>query len=208
MSMQKFVSLFFKGIRKICLAFSGWLEWLHCRFLFYIQNVQCKNFVTKGVPYVSVAIGGKCVIGNALVMNNGLKGNPIGRPQPCVFFVDRNAEILIGDNVGMSSTAIVAHISVIIGNNVKIGGGVCIYDTDFHALDAKTRTNKNTDKEQANKQPVIIEDNAFIGAHSTILKGVTIGRNAIIGACSVVTKSVPANEIWGGNPAKFIKALP
>ena len=54
---------------------------------------------------------------------------------------------------------------------------------------------------------MIIEDNVFIGAHSTILKGVTIGQNSIIGACSVVTKNIPPNEIWAGNPAKFIKKL-
>lgn len=56
-------------------------------------------------------------------------------------------------------------------------------------------------------KPVTIKENAFIGAHSTILKGVTIGKNSIIGACSVVTKNVPDNEIWAGNPAKFVKKI-
>lgn len=205
--MQRFVSILFKGIRRIWLTISNWFEWLSCRFLFYVNNVQCKQFSTKGVPYVSVALGAKCTIESGLAMNNGLKGNPIGRPQPCVFFVGKDAEIRIGKNVGMSSTAIVAHKFISIGNNVKMGGGVCIYDTDFHSLNADARNNSTLDKQQANKLPVIIEDNAFIGAHSTILKGVTIGKNAIVGACSVVTKSVPANEIWGGNPAKFIKSL-
>lgn len=45
----------------------------------------------------------------------------------------------------------------------------------------------------------------FIGAHSIILKGVTIGECAIIGAGSVVTKDVGDDEIWGGNPAKCIR---
>ena len=60
-----------------------------------------------------------------------------------------------------------------------------------------------------NKQnaPIYIKDNVFIGANATLLKGVTIGENAIVGACSVITKDVPANEIWAGNPAKFIKNL-
>ena len=57
------------------------------------------------------------------------------------------------------------------------------------------------------EKPVAICDNAFIGAKSIILKGVTIGENSVIGAGSVVTKSVPANQIWAGNPAKFIREI-
>lgn len=53
-----------------------------------------------------------------------------------------------------------------------------------------------------------IGNDVFIGAHSTILKGVTIGDKAIIGAGSVVAKSVPAGEIWAGNPARFIGMAP
>ena len=55
--------------------------------------------------------------------------------------------------------------------------------------------------------PVKIEDNAFVGARSMILKGITIGKNSIIGAGSVVTKSVPENEIWAGNPARFVRKI-
>ena len=57
------------------------------------------------------------------------------------------------------------------------------------------------------KAPVVIKDNAFIGAKVIVLKGVTIGENSIIGAGSVVTRSVPDNEIWAGNPAKFIRKV-
>lgn len=45
----------------------------------------------------------------------------------------------------------------------------------------------------------------FIGANTTICNSVTIGENSIIGAGSVVTKDIPEGEIWGGNPAHFIK---
>lgn len=47
--------------------------------------------------------------------------------------------------------------------------------------------------------------NAFIGSHSIICNSVTIGEGAVVGAGSVVTKDIPSYEIWGGNPAKFIK---
>jgi acetyltransferase-like isoleucine patch superfamily enzyme len=49
-----------------------------------------------------------------------------------------------------------------------------------------------------------IGDNCFIGAHSMILPGVTIGNNSIVAAGSIVTKSIPTGEVWGGVPAKYI----
>ncbi|MDP9041992.1 MAG: acyltransferase, partial [Bacteroidota bacterium] len=55
--------------------------------------------------------------------------------------------------------------------------------------------------------PIFIKKYSFVGAHSTILKGVTIGEGAIIGACSVVTKNIPPYEIWAGNPIRFISTV-
>lgn len=52
---------------------------------------------------------------------------------------------------------------------------------------------------------ITVKDGVFIGCKSIILPGVTIGKNSIIGAGSVVTKDVGDNEVWAGNPAKFIK---
>ena len=55
--------------------------------------------------------------------------------------------------------------------------------------------------------PTRIEDRCWLGAHVTILKGVTVGQGSVIGAGSVVTKSVPANSVAVGNPARVIKTL-
>ena len=65
----------------------------------------------------------------------------------------------------------------------------------------------NVDMTQKKMANVTIEHDAFIGAGSIILKGVTIGACSVIGAGSVVTKNIPPNEIWAGNPAKFIRKL-
>ena len=139
-------------------------------------------------------------------MNNGVRGNPIGCYQRCTFFVAPGAELNIGDNVGLSQAALVCHLRIDIGNDVKIGGGVCIYDTDFHSLDPELRKSGDDIRHKA-KKPVIIHDNVFIGAHSIILKGVEIGENSIVGAGSVVTKPIPASEVWAGNPARFIRKI-
>ena len=78
-------------------------------------------------------------------------------------------------------------------------------DTDFHSLDFKKRICiPDTDIKTGS---IVIKKGAFIGSHSIILKNVTIGENSIIGAGSVVTRDIPANEIWAGNPVKFIKKI-
>lgn len=200
------ISLIYKSFRKIAIFITGAGNRLYTKFLLIGNNVVYKSFHVNGIPYIMVARGGTFSIGKNFAMNNGIKGNPIGCYERCTFFVDRGAVLTIGDNVGMSQAALICHKSITIGNNVKIGGGVCIYDTDFHSLDPVIRRSSEDLKNRAEK-PVVIGNDVFIGAKSIILKGVTIGENSVIGAGSVVTKSVPANQIWAGNPAKFIRSI-
>ena len=204
MTMQYVIVLLYKGIRRLKYSILSPFQYLITSFLFYCNNIKTGTFRTNGVPFVSVARGGQCSIGNNLRINNTIAANPIGRIQKCSFFVEKNGILEIGNSVAMSYTAIYCSHKIIIRNNVMIGGGTCIYDTDFHPLAAVDRLNDNDEKIASGE--VVIEENVFIGANCTILKGVTIGNNSIVGACSVVTKSIPPNEIWAGNPAKFIKS--
>lgn len=184
----------------------GWLSWGVTFLKFAANGVKgARDFSTGGVPIINVNLKGRFIIGANLRLNNGKYFNMIGRQQPCYFIVGKNAELTIGDNVGLSSTAIVCWERIHIGNNVKIGGGVVIYDTDFHSLNADDRGKVIEDLNRIKTAPVYVDDHAFIGSHCIILKGVHIGKYSIIGAGSVVTKSVPENEIWAGNPAKFIR---
>jgi acetyltransferase-like isoleucine patch superfamily enzyme len=176
------------------------------RLLFYLNGaVVDKGLKVRGFLQIEVTRRGALTIGKSLHLNSGQYHNVIGRQQNCIFWVE--GALSIGNNVGMSSSAIICNHQISIGNNVTIGGNTVIYDTDFHVLDSKIRNDKSLDKQGAKKAPVCIGDNVFIGAHATILKGVTIGANSIVGACAVITKDVPANEIWAGNPAKFIRKL-
>ena len=175
--------------------------------MLFINNVQYKSIHSNGLPYFCVAISGKCSIGENLKLNNGLRFNPIGFPQPCTIYVASGAELSIGDNVGISQASIICHYMVEIQSNVKIGGGVKIYDTDFHSINSNDRKNPILDFKNKRTAKVTIEHDSFIGAGSMILKGVTIGFGSVIGAGSVVTKNVPANQLWAGNPAKYIRNL-
>lgn len=198
--------IIYRIIRKFFFYLSGYIERLFTYIYFKGNGIIFSSFHTNGIPYVMIARGGKCSIGKNFCMNNGIKGNPIGSYRKCTIFVDKNANLVIGNNVGISQTALICHKLIIIGNYVKIGGGVSIFDTDFHSIDPTSRKSKD-DIQNRKEKPVIIKDNAFIGAHSIILKGVTIGENSIVGAGSIVTKSIPDNQIWAGNPAKFIRNI-
>lgn len=199
------ISYTYRVVRKVNGKIRHFLSHIFTTILFKAQNVRCQSFNTSGMPFVSVAReGGRIQIGDNFRMHNGIKGNPIGCYQRCTFFCDRNSSIIIGNNVGISQTALVSYSKIIIEDNVKIGGGTCIYTTDFHSLDPLARLSTD-DMKYRKVADVIIRRNAFVGAHCIILKGVIVGENSIVGAGSVVTKSIPANEIWAGNPAKFIR---
>ena len=65
---------------------------------------------------------------------------------------------------------------------------------------------RRTSNEGTKSAPIAMEDDVWVGAHSIILKGVTIGARSIIGAGSVVTKSIPADCVAAGNPCMLIKS--
>ncbi|MEA1916321.1 MAG: acyltransferase [Campylobacterota bacterium] len=90
-----------------------------------------------------------------------------------------------------------------IGKKCLIGTGCEIFDSDFHNLDPQLRLDPHSIK----TQKVILEDNVFLGSNVKVLKGVTIGENSVIANGSVVTKSIEANVVAGGIPAKKIKDL-
>lgn len=196
----------FKAIRKLVAIVKNPFYTPIAHLYLFLNGVEIdKGLKVRGIIRVFITRRGIVKIGKNCKINSGNNFNMIGRQQKTMLWVE--GKLIIGDNIGLSSTAIICNHSIQIGNNVFIGGNTVIYDTDFHSLDPMIRSS-GKDKYYASKKEVIIEDNVFIGAHSTILKGVTIGKNSIIGACSVVSKDIPPNEIWAGNPARFIKSLP
>lgn len=149
---------------------------------------------------------GKLVIGNNSIINSSKEANPIGGDTQTTFFIQKGI-LSIGDNVGISNSTFVVRKKIVIENDVMIGNNCKIYDNDFHSLDHDKRiAHQEADSDIVTKE-IRIEKGAFVGAHTLILKGVTIGEYAIIGAGSVVTKDVPAKQIWAGNPARFIREV-
>lgn len=156
----------------------------------------------------------KITIGNNFTFTSGESFNPLCRNIRGAIHATENAEIKIGDNVGISSACIWAKEKIEIGNNVLIGGDCILLDTDAHNLDYKIRKENKIDNKgrsidtyTAASKPIIIEDDVLIGTRCIILKGVKIGARSIIGSGSVVSRSIPSDCIAAGNPCKFIKAI-
>ncbi|MDB5005921.1 MAG: acyltransferase [Mucilaginibacter sp.] len=204
---MKILVLIYRALRNVYFAafipISSWKAHL----LFSLNGVHIgEGFSSKGSPLLDVSRKGKFNIGCNFNLNSGKHYNLIGGQYKCSFVVGPQAELTIGDNVGMSNTAIVCHKKIIIANNVKIGGNVKVYDTDFHSL-AVAERNHIPEIYNVKCAEVLISEGAFIGAHAIILKGTVIGKNCIIGAGSLISGHIPDNEIWAGNPAKFIKSV-
>lgn len=199
--------MIYRVLRRIHYSIMTPINYLSTIILFKEYGVRYNTFKTTGRPYIMCSRKSKGIyIGPLFSMHNTIKGNPIGINNKCMFIVYENAQISIGTNVGISQSTLVAHANITIGNNVKIGGGTCIYTSDFHSLNANIRRTKN-DIKSRKTSPVKIGNDVFIGAKCIILKGVEIGDRSIIGAGSVVTKNIPNDEIWAGNPARFIRKI-
>lgn len=147
---------------------------------------------------------GKLEIGNNTTINSGKIANPAGGSNT-TFYIINGAHVKIGPNCGISNSTICAAMEICIGSGSIIGVNCSIYDTDFHSinyLERKTKPDKGI-----KMSPIHIGNDVFIGANCIILKGVTIGDRSVIAAGAVVTKNVPKDQLWGGNPAVKIKDI-
>jgi acetyltransferase-like isoleucine patch superfamily enzyme len=166
------------------------------------------NGINKPYPIIRGILilinkGGEIKFGSDCIINSNKYKNIIGGDTRSSIVIEKNAKIIIGNNFRLSNSAICCSNKITFGDNVMIGGGCKIWDSDFHPINSNQR-NLTPNANYLSKE-IKIGKNVFIGGCSIILKGVIIGDNTIIGAGSVVSKSIPANEIWAGNPAIFIK---
>jgi acetyltransferase-like isoleucine patch superfamily enzyme len=134
-----------------------------------------------------VSIGANLDTGyNVVLRKMCMIGNDVKIWSDCV--IDEGA--VIGNNVRIQCLCYVAQLCIV-EDDVFLGPGVVLTNDKY-----PVRTDRNL------WEPVIIRKGARIGANVTILPGVVIGERALIGAGAVVTKSVPAQEVWYGNPAR------
>ena len=126
------------------------------------------------------------------------------------FRCDYGYNISVGENFYMNYDCLLLDICPItIGDNCMIAPCVHIYSAT-HPIPYKERNVQLINNEPVCLElgkPVTIGHNVWIGGRSVILPGITIGDGAVIAAGSVITKDVPANTIYGGNPAQLIRTI-
>lgn len=164
-----------------------------------------KNLLLKGVPVI-ISKSGKLTIGDNVTVKSSFLSNLVGLYSRTVIVARTpEAEISIGNNVGISGATIYARKGITIGDNTLIGGNAKILDNDFHPLDVEAR---NADiKEKIAAKPIGIGKNCFIGCNSLILKGTVLGDGCVVGAGAVVSGKFEDNCVIAGNPARVIKRL-
>ena len=192
------------GVRLASVTF--WTAWT--RAVLAVQGCEAgPGLRADGRLIVRASGPGTIRIGRGFMANSRPLSNLVGLPHPCILCSYDGGRITIGDHSGLSGAVISSRKAVTVGSHVNIGGGVRIYDHDFHSLDAADRRDPVRNTGNCRSEPVTIGDDVFIGAGAIILKGVRIGDRTVVGAGAVVTlREIPADSVVAGNPARILAA--
>ncbi len=188
---------------KILKEINEWFEALFIRNVpggtgVFLRRLYWKSKLSKS-SFFTVCPG--CVIMGAERVKFGKK---VIISRNCSLFADGNGSIQLGDYAGLNNGVILGASrdgKIVLGNNVLVGFNVVMRASN-HRYDKK---NVPIRRQAHAGGKIVIEDDVWIGANSTILSGVTIGRGAVIGAGAVVNKNVPPYALAAGVPAKVIR---
>jgi acetyltransferase-like isoleucine patch superfamily enzyme len=161
-----------------------------------------KNLEVDGKLIMRIHRRGAIELGDNVRITSRFMANLVGMTNPTVFHCIGDGSITFGNNSGCSAAILSSQSRIEIGNHVKIGANVRIFDHDYHSLDFLERRDPAADRLGRRTAPIVIGNDVFIGTNAIVLKGVAIGDRSIIGAGAVVSiKNIPADSLVVGNPA-------
>jgi len=161
----------------------------------YLQLLGAKIGAGTLIPKCIVPWPHQLQIGSGCILETDIyfKFDGYWQPGPSIRIGNR---VFIGRGVEFNVQG-----SIQIEDDSGIGSGCVLADHNHANADIESRMRD----QPAEIAPIHIGRDVIVGVNSVILKGVSIGDGAVVAAGSVVTRSIPANEIWGGNPARKIR---
>jgi acetyltransferase-like isoleucine patch superfamily enzyme len=195
-----FRGLLFHSLRKLFINVRLVLSLIIVILISLLKNIKIGSGNRfYGIPIFQRFPQSKIIIGKDCTFRSDTT-NLIGKNKKCILVTTSNSAILeIGNNTGLNGSVVHCADNIHIGNDVLIGFNVLIDDSDHHAIDPIVRHYG-----KAATKPITIEDNVWLGANVTILKGTRIGKNSVIGANSLVLSDIPPNTLALGNPCRVI----
>ena len=127
------------------------------------------------------------------VMGKNVK---IGEGTKIGAFCELGDGVVIGENCNIQAFVYIPP-NVMIMDNVFIGPSVIFTNDKYPPSKGKWK----------NSTPTVVNNHVSIGAGSIIMPNIVIGYKSVIGAGSLVTKNIPPNELWYGNPARFVRKI-
>ena len=178
-------------------------------FYYNFQLLLNRNISTDGrvqiksMPIVDIRAGARLAIGSNVTLNSNNRSYHVNLFAPVKLFARiPGANINIGDNTRIHGSCIHAQSSISIGRNCLIAGNCQIIDGSGHELAPGSRLDVSL-----KAQPIVIEDDVWLGTGVIVLPGTTIGSGSVISAGSVVKGTVERDCLMMGNPAKVVKSL-
>ena len=161
-----------------------WIKWFVNPFVHKKGKGACIRRRTRldVVPWNKFNLGNQSTIEDFSAVNNGV------------------GDVVIGDRtrIGLSNT-IIGPVKV--GNDVRLAQNVVLSGLNHNY----TEIDSPIHAQGVSTNPIVIEDETWIGANVVVVPGVTIGKHAVIAAGSVVTKNIPDYAVAAGNPARILK---
>lgn len=172
------------------------------------------GLLLKGIPFIFNKHGARLRIGDHVTIKSSFLSNLVGLYSRTIIVTRTpEAEISIGNNVGISGAVIYARKGVYIGDNTCIGGNCKILDNDFHPIEWEKRNDLLAeahgpeDNEWIPAKPIYIGRNCFIGCNTILLKGTVLGDGCVVGAGAVVSGTFEENCVIAGNPGRVIRRM-
>ncbi|WP_312185343.1 acyltransferase [Sphingobacterium sp.] len=184
------------------------------RILYASNRVRIgKNFRTDSIPRIILDKGCSIFIGNNVEFRRNIEIRAHGNSVINIGSfsrIDRGVRILAANksNINIHEKVRIGLYSVLNGgDSITIGAnslvsGFVYLQTSMHGYADKEISIQN---QGYLHQPVVLEEDSWLGTHVVILPGVTIGRSSVVGSNAVVNKSVASYHVVGGVPAKVIK---